>query len=152
MAGNSEIDPSHAVTELKEAFTRFDADGDGLISTGDIGTVMRQLHFNPTENEIADLVRMVDSDGKGSVDFDGFLELIQSTELTGNEEEELRKAFKVFDSNDNGFIDADDLRRIMTSMGETLSEEEVDEMITTADTTGTGRIRYEDFIAMMLSN
>lgn len=55
-------------------------------------------------------------------------------------EEEIREAFKVFDRDNNGFISAAELRHVMTSIGEKLTDDEVDEMIREADTDGDGRI------------
>jgi Ca2+-binding EF-hand superfamily protein len=55
-------------------------------------------------------------------------------------EEEIREAFKVFDRDNNGFISAAELRHVMTSIGEKLTDEEVNEMIREADQDGDGRI------------
>ena len=49
----------------------------------------------------------------------------------------------VFDKEGTGTITAAHLREIMTSMGEVLSSEEVDEMIQTADTDNDGIVHYE---------
>ncbi len=37
------------IAEFKEAFSLFDKDGDGTITTKELGTVMRSLGQNPTE-------------------------------------------------------------------------------------------------------
>lgn len=50
--------------ELKEAFCLFDKDGDGKITTKELGTVMRSLGQNPTEAEIRDIIHEVDEDGQ----------------------------------------------------------------------------------------
>jgi hypothetical protein len=39
------------IAEFKEAFSLFDKDGDGTITTKELGTVMRSLGQNPTEAE-----------------------------------------------------------------------------------------------------
>ena len=52
------------LAEFKEAFHLFDKDGDGTISTKELGTVMRSLGQNPTEKELQDMVNEVDEDGE----------------------------------------------------------------------------------------
>ena len=49
-------------------------------------------------------------------------------------------AIQVFDRDNNGFISAAELRHVMTSIGEKLTDDEVDEMIREADQDGDGRI------------
>ena len=50
--------------EFKEAFRIFDKDGDGTISTKELGTVLRSLGQNPTEAELQDMITEVDANGK----------------------------------------------------------------------------------------
>lgn len=45
------------IAEFKEAFSLFDKDGDGTITTKELGTVMRSLGQNPTEAELQDMVK-----------------------------------------------------------------------------------------------
>ena len=57
------------IAEFKEAFSLFDKDGDGTITTKELGTVMRSLGQNPTEAELQDMINEVDADGKTLVTF-----------------------------------------------------------------------------------
>ena len=52
------------IAEFQEAFSLFDKDGDGTITTKELGTVMRSLGQNPTEQELQDMIKEVDVDGK----------------------------------------------------------------------------------------
>ena len=42
----------------------FDKDGDGNITTKELGTVMRSLGQNPTEQELVDMINEVDTNGE----------------------------------------------------------------------------------------
>ncbi|VDD95596.1 unnamed protein product [Enterobius vermicularis] len=152
-------------SEFKEAFSLFDKDGDGTITTKELGTVMRSLGQNPTEAELQDMINEVDADGNGTIDFPEFLTMMARKMKDTDSEEEIREAFrnilfctqiinspnlsKVFDKDGNGFISAAELRHVMTNLGEKLTDEEVDEMIREADIDGDGQVNYEEFVTMM---
>uniref|UniRef100_J3MPA8 EF-hand domain-containing protein n=3 Tax=Oryza brachyantha TaxID=4533 RepID=J3MPA8_ORYBR len=139
------------IAEFKEAFSLFDKDGDGCITTKELGTVMRSLGQNPTEAELQDMINEVDADGNGTIDFPEFLNLMARKMKDTDSEEELKEAFRVFDKDQNGFISGAELRHVMTNLGEKLSDEEVDEMIREADVDGDGQINYEEFVKVMMA-
>ena len=92
------------IAEFKEAFALFDKDGDGTITTKELGTVMRSLGQNPTEAELQDMINEVDADGNGTIDFPEFLNLMARKMKDTDSEEELKEAFKVFDKDGNGYL------------------------------------------------
>jgi calmodulin len=105
-----------------------------------LGTVMRSLGQNPSESELQDMINEVDADNNGTIDFPEFLTMMARKMKDTDSEEEIREAFKVFDRDNNGFISSAELRHVMTSIGEKLTDDEVDEMIREADQDGDGRI------------
>jgi len=140
------------IEEFKEAFSLFDKNGDGFISCKELGIVMRSLGQNPTEAELQDMINEVDFDGNGTIDFQEFLAMMaRQMKNPADEELELRESFKVFDKNGDGYISAPELRHVMTTLGEKLTDEEVDEMIREADIDGDGKVNYEEFVKMMMS-
>jgi calmodulin len=86
---------------------------------------MRSLGQNPTVSELQDMINEVDIDGNGTIDFPEFLTMMAKKMQDTDTEEEIREAFKVFDKDGNGFISAAELRHVMTSLGEKLTDEEV---------------------------
>ena len=52
-------------------------------------------------------------------------------------------AFRIFDKDDDGYITVDELRHIMQSLGEKMTEKELDEMVGEADHDRDGLINYE---------
>ena len=137
------------MAEFKSAFSFFDKNGDGTITTGELGTVLRSLGQNPTEKELKDMVKELDEDGNGKIDFEEFLSIAKKMSRAKESDEELMEAFKVFDRDGDGFITAAELRHIMSNLGETLTDQEVDEMIRESDVDGDGRINYAEFVFMM---
>jgi len=49
--------------EFRAAFDLFDQDGNNAISKEELGTVMRRLGLNPTDEELRDMIREHDQDG-----------------------------------------------------------------------------------------
>ena len=91
-------------------------DGDGTITTKELGTVMRSLGQNPAEYELQDMINEID--GNGTIDFPDFLRMIVGKIRDTDAEEELKEAFKIFDREGSGYIYAAELRHIMTNLGE----------------------------------
>ena len=48
----------YSVSEFTEVFRLIDADGDGVISAGELGGAMRRVGLTPTEAQVQDLVSM----------------------------------------------------------------------------------------------
>ncbi|EEA21352.1 calmodulin, putative [Talaromyces marneffei ATCC 18224] len=113
---------------------------------------MRSLGQNPTESELQDIVNELDVDRTGTIDFDEFLTMMVHKGKATDEEAELRAAFEVFDQDGSGTISADEMRRVMKSIGEDLTDAEIEEMIKEADTDGDGTIDYQEFVHLMTHN
>jgi len=139
------------IAEFRAAFELFDRDRDGTITTKELGTVMKNLGQNLSETELEEMIKQVDLDGNGTIDFKEFLGLMVRKMKDTDTEEELLEAFKVFDRDSNGFITSHELRHVMTSLGESLTPEEIEEMIKEADADGDGQINYDEFVKMMMS-
>ncbi|EFJ07531.1 hypothetical protein SELMODRAFT_236268 [Selaginella moellendorffii] len=137
------------VSELKEAFSLFDKDGDERITTRELGAVMKSLDLHPTEVELQDMIDEVDKDKSGTVEFPEFVALMARKIRGGECEEELKEAFRVFDRDQNGYISAVELRQVMASMGQKLGQEELEEMMREADVDGDGNVNYVEFVKIM---
>ena len=138
------------IAEFRAAFELFDRDRDGTITTKELGTVMKNLGQNPSETELEEMIKQVDLDGNGTIDFKEFLGLMVRKMKDTDTEEELLEAFKVFDRDGNGFITSHELRHVMSNLGQSLSPEEIEEMVREADVDGDGQINYDEFVKMMM--
>ncbi|KAG6504132.1 calmodulin-like protein 11 [Zingiber officinale] len=139
------------ISEFQEAFCLFDKDGDGCITLEELAIVIRSLGQDPSEEELKDMIREVDINGNGTIEFTEFLNLMARKVKETDAEEELREAFKVFDKDQNGYISASELRNVMINLGEKMTDEEVLQMIREADTDGDGQVNFEEFSRMMMA-
>jgi len=143
--------PETRLREYRDAFEMFDKDKDGSITAKELANVMKSLNQDPSEQELHDMIAEVDYDGNGRIDFEEFVTLMNRRSKETDTEEEVINAFKVFDKDANGLISSTELRHIMTTLGDKLTEDEVEEMIREADIDGDGYINYEEFVRMMMA-
>jgi len=136
--------------EFKEAFDEFDKDGSGSISTKELLHVMRSIGQNPTEDEINELVMESDMNGDGTLQLNEFIEMMKKKSSESDQTEELRMAFHMFDRNKDGYVDAKELKSLLTTMGERLTQEELEEFMRLADMDGDCKLDYEEFAKVML--
>ena len=54
---------ANQIAEFKEAFSFFDKNNTGKITTKELGTVLKSLGQNPTEMELNDMITEIDIDG-----------------------------------------------------------------------------------------
>ena len=137
--------------EFKDVFSLFDKDGDGTVSTKELGVVMRALGQNPTDAEIAEMIKEVDVDGNGEVDFDEFCGLMIKKMNENAPEEELVEVFKIFDKNNDEKIDAEDLKIIFQELGEEVSDEDCRIMIDEHDIDGDSYLNFDEFVNLMMA-
>jgi len=132
---------------LKEAFSLFDADHDGEITVHELGRVMRNHGLNPTDDELKDMIRNVDKNSNGAIDFNEFIEMM--VKKSSQVDEDVMHAFRVFDRDGDGYISVEELRLTMNNLGEPLTDHEVRSMIEEADLDGDGRINFQEFARLM---
>ena len=110
---------------------------------------MRQLGHNPSDAELKAMVREVDQDNDGEINFEEFLGMMARQMNTDSDRDEIREAFAIFDKNGDGSIDSKELQTVMESLGEKLTEMDIKTMMDGADTDRDGKISFEEFAAMM---
>ncbi|XP_052516539.1 centrin-1 [Budorcas taxicolor] len=70
-------------------------------------------------------------------------------ELTEEQKQEVREAFDLFDADGSGTIDVKELKVAMRALGFEPRKEEMKRMIADVDKEGTGKISFNDFLAVM---
>lgn len=115
-----------------------------------VGEVLRALGTNPTEAEVK---RLVQDNKAERISFETFLPILQtvSSKKITDTVEDFVEGLRHFDKDGNGFITSAELRHLLTSLGEKMSEEDVENLIHGQEDSS-GNINYEQFARMVLSN
>ena len=142
----------YQIAEYKEAFQIFDKHGEGAISSKELGTIMRSLGLNPSDEDLKEIIDSFDNEKNNNlIDFNSFLVIMAKRKNDIDKEEDLIDAFRVFDKENNGKISSRELRYVMMSSGEDLNENDIEEMIREASTENDDFIDYYKFVKLMLS-
>ena len=147
-------DQLNEIQDSFDLFTKEDKDGGGgepRIDAEDLLVVMRALGHEPSAAELKRHVTEVDKDNTGQLEFDGYLNIILNKMAERPSQSDFHKAFRLFDPAGKRRIDFADLKRIAEQIGEQIEDEELEDMIKEADTSGTGEVGQEDFFKIVTS-
>ncbi|XP_060587847.1 uncharacterized protein LOC132743331 [Ruditapes philippinarum] len=142
--GSSEVpSPSNSISEeneltedqrreLRKAFLMFEKGGKNKMSARDLGALLRCLGWNPSERELEEAKHELVVSSRGSVTFteiERFMARRGGIFYGCKDKEDIQEAFQVLDGDGDGKISVGDFRYFMTTLGEKMSDEEVEEML-----------------------
>ena len=145
-------------------FACCDDDNDGTIDKKELEGVLKYMGMNPTKKEIQDIMDKLDKDGTGALEFKEFLNLthniknaepldfdptLNTSNLTDEEQEQIKDKFLLFDADGSGSISKEELGAAMRYMGQNPTEAEVQKMLETLDKDGTSVLEFPEFLTLM---
>ena len=95
------------LADYKIAFSHFDKNDDGFISTDELRQVIEELGHTATDAELNAMIQEMDDDNSGAIDFAEFLALMARRLMLSDNEEEILEAFRVFDKDGTLVVNED---------------------------------------------
>ncbi|EDQ91798.1 uncharacterized protein MONBRDRAFT_22960 [Monosiga brevicollis MX1] len=137
--------------DLREVFDLSDMDGSNTLDWIEVRRALRGIGFPITKREAQDLVRSLDGDDDGFLNFDEFADaVLRQSRSSVRVERELRAVYKHLARGPDDTINLDALRQLSQELNESLSRTELEDMIRCADSNGDGLVDFADFTSIML--
>jgi len=172
----------HGFTEkqaekLKWQFDHYDPDGSGSIKQTQLRALLAKLFEGTRSKQAQDLVvkvlRDIDEDGSGTVEFFEFLALmrvvrdneqaekqemerkaVEDTKFARDELRQFREVFRTFDTDDSGDMDFDELQQMVALLvgGQAMGDKGAKELrviLEAADEDGSGVMDFPEFLRIL---
>ena len=125
----------------------------GHILVSELGTLIRSLGEAPSEAKLREVEAKLKKEDGGVVTFDEFMVALNkvSSECPKYTVKDIENALAEFDTENTGLIAAAELKRILTTMGEKLTEAEFDEVFKDVQSTADGMVKYSEVAKMLAS-
>merc|ERR1711871_852061 len=140
------------MAEFKEAFELFDTDKSGSIDASELDFAMRALGFEPTGQEVADMLSKTDEDGNGTVQYEEFVDLVSGRLDRKDPDQEMKDGFAMFDTSNKGYIDFKDFGRVALELGDMDLADNEPELKQIIDEINPQGINFNDFMSIMERN
>lgn len=137
--------------EFKDAFSLFDQVGDGKVDKSQVPGLLRSVGLNPLKQDLDKVKENLKSMREKRVTFEEFLPIyVTLAKKQAGSAEEFTEALKMFDRDGNGYISSAELRRMLTALGDKLTEAQAEHIVAMFETKG--MIDYEKLVQEVLSN
>eukprot|EP00035_Acanthoeca_spectabilis_P023140 m.447928 g.447928 ORF g.447928 m.447928 type:complete len:178 (+) comp19579_c0_seq1:39-572(+) len=148
LADSGSVSKTRSV-DLQSVFDTYDTERTGKIDQTQAVKAMRALGHVITKKHADDLELTLLLDFDGECDFPQFSKLVSELKDTNVTKRDLGAAIRAIDDDHDGKIDKSELRRLMTNVGDTLDEEEIEEFFKHAPHVNANTIAINSFVKKM---
>lgn len=127
--------------QYERFYEQFDKDKSGQLSLKELRLGLQVIGLNPTLAQTKELLKKFDVSAK-KLSFEDFEKILDSFAVDGFD---IMAAFRQFDKDGSGTLDARELRVCLRSLGEQMTDEEIDDLFAMLDSNNDGKLSYMEF-------
>ena len=127
-------------------FKLYDEDKDGFVDFIYLPEMMRSAGAIFLDNDLERPMETIrNNNGADIFTQKDYVDLCLKFTNTDETEDDLIEAFKFWDTDNSGRVSTEEIRRALTTLGDKLSEDEINALIKEADPSNVGAIDYEHY-------
>ncbi|XXQ30584.1 EF-hand domain-containing protein [Plasmodiophora brassicae] len=151
MVGGDHVATDEEMLELKTIFELVDRDRCGTIDRSELKLLMSILRIPMTEDEIEALIKQMDKNQDGVIQFDEFA-AASTKKVDTMDPDQVLRAFRSFSKTpDKGRINVADLEEALTTDGSPpLSQEQAQSIIQQLDVNKNGDFKYAEYVRTLI--
>ncbi|CAI5455606.1 unnamed protein product [Caenorhabditis angaria] len=136
--------------EYRQLFNMFDTDGSGAIGNEELKQAMISIGLHANKNEIDNVIKEVDADGNGEIDFEEFCACMKKSQniVKSTNEELIRECFEIFDQDRNGIITENEFKYIAKEFGD-FDDELAEKVFRELDVSANGHLSADQFATIV---
>ena len=131
--------------EIYEAYEPFSETG---IESQELRLVMKALGFDANNEDVQRIMQQIDKKGKKPISYEDFVDIMLE-KPTNDPSAEMKKAFTILCEDEKDKITLQSLKKICSELGENITDEELNEMLTEANRDQEDEVGEEDFSKIM---
>ena len=146
MVSQMNVITDEELAQFEEIFKRIDKDNDGAISPEELKQVMDSTFMQVSKKDIQNMIRNADLDNNGRIEFLEFVKILKKR----SRKNKFLAAFKCFDKDGSGTISTNEIKEVLEKLGESISDEQLTNLIEKSDKDGDGALNYYEFLNVMV--
>lgn len=144
--------------QLHSLFVQHDLLGDEKIDVSQLGDCLRVCGANPSEETIRELLQKLCESNVQRISFNEFLAIYENVQFEDDGDhhadlasmaDDIILCLSYFDEHNTGYIPADRLKRILTSCGERLTMDEMDQLLSDR-VNDQGMVNYAELVRTIM--
>lgn len=136
--------------KIREEFNKIDTDGTGKIACKEVENLLKNLEIEFTEEQLQEILTKSTIKESDKVTFDKFLSIYNEFLKDERTKEDFIAALQAFDEDHDGKITRDELTMMLDNLGESITQEDQNELISQADPENTGFIEFEFLVDLLM--